>query len=397
MRRLFALIYQTFAPLGIPLAWRQLSLDRKRFATAVAGVTFGFVLMFFQLGLYTAFLRQVVFPHTAMKGDLVITSRNFDYFYVNRPFPRHILYQAQGVRGVISVAPLWVDFVKWRDPSTGRERNIGILGVNPAQNPFSGPDLANQIHLLNSAENVLFDRRSKAADFGDVIRAVQEHGETVAETEHIRARVKGLFSMGQTLAATGHIIMSDEGLVRVHPQNSANMINIGLISLEAGVDPGETRRHLVRILPPEVRIMTAGEFQKEEQDYWMSRTAIGFICLAGMMVGMFVGAIVVYQILYTDVTDHLREYATLKAMGITDKFLLRVVLTEAMILMVASSIPSTILASVLFHLARTSAGIPTRLALGELLGVFGLAAAVCIISGLLATRKLKTADPADIY
>jgi putative ABC transport system permease protein len=129
----------------------------------------------------------------------------------------------------------------------------------------------------------------------------------------------------------------------------------------------------------------------------MSRTAIGFICLAGMLVGMFVGAIVVYQILYTDVTDHLREYATLKAMGITDMFLFRIVMTESLILLLASALPSTLLSGAMFSVTREDAGMPTELAVPELLAVFGMAALMCIFAGFLATRKLKTADPADIF
>ena len=143
--------------------------------------------------------------------------------------------------------------------------------------------------------------------------------------------------------------------------------------------------------------MTAAAFQSQEQHFWISRTAIGFICLAGMLVGMLVGGIVVYQTLYTDVTDHLREYATLKAMGITDGFLLRVVMTEALILLLAAALPATALAGGLFHVTRVGSGMPTALNVPELLVVFALAVLVSLVAGLLATRKLKTADPADIF
>jgi putative ABC transport system permease protein len=159
----------------------------------------------------------------------------------------------------------------------------------------------------------------------------------------------------------------------------------------------ELRDRISALLPKDVRVMTAEEFQREEQDFWISRTAIGFICLAGMLVGMFVGGIVVYQILYTDVTDHLREYATLKAMGITDRFLFRVIMTEALFLLLASFLPSIILAGGLFYSTRDGSGMPTELSVPELAAVFALAAFMCIIAGFLATRKLKTADPADIF
>jgi len=397
MKKLHVLLLNAFAPLGIPLAWRQLSRDRKRFVTAIAGVTFGVVLMLYQLGLYTASLRMVVFPHAALKGELIITSANYEYFYSSRFFTRRILYQLQGIPGVAAVSPLYVDFLKWKNTTTGVDRTIAVLACNPTQNPFASPEIAQHLPLLTNGESVLFDAQSALIDFGKVGEAFERQGEVISELEHVRVKVKGLFSMGQTLASTGHIIMSDEALGRVYPQRAANMINLGLVTLSKGADPIEMKRRLSAFLPKEVRIITAEEFRKEEQDYWMTRTAIGFICVAGMLVGMFVGGIVVYQILYTDVTDHLREYATLKALGITDWFLYRIIMTESLILLLISSIPSTAISSLMFSVTRDGAGMPTELDVWELLAVFSMAAAMCIFAGYLATRKLKTADPADIF
>jgi putative ABC transport system permease protein len=383
--------------LGIPLAWRQLTRDRKRFATAIAGVTFGIVLMLYQVGLYRASNRMVVFPHNALKGEIVITSKNYQYFYASRAFSKRILQQVQAFPEVTSVAPLGVDFLKWKNTVTGADKEIGVFSINPSQNPFILPDVVRQVGLLNNAENALFDAQSAEVDFGNVAAAFRGKGEVVSEIEHSRIRVKGLFSMGQTLASTGHVIISDQALGRINPNRSANMINIGMVTLRPGTDPAALRDRIAVLLPKDVRIMTAEQFRSEEQYFWISRTAIGFIFLAGMFVGMFVGGVVVYQTLYTDVTDHLREYATLKAMGITDGFLFGIVMTEALILLLAAALPSTILAGGLFHITRADAGIPTELNIPELLVVFAMAAFMCIVAGFLATRKLKTADPADIF
>jgi putative ABC transport system permease protein len=385
------------APLGIPLAWRQLTRDRKRFATAIAGVAFGVMLMLYQVGLYTAANRMVVFPHRALKGEIVITSKNYEYFYASRPFSKRVLHQVQAFPEVTSVAPLGVDFLKWKNTATGVDKEIGVISIDPSRNPFVLADVARQIGWLNNAENVLFAAQSAPADFGDVAAAFREKGEVISEIEHARVRVKGLFSLGQTLASTGHVIISDQALGRIHPSRSANMINIGVATLRPGTDPAALRGRIAALLPKDVRVLTAEQFRSEEQHFWISRTAIGFICLAGMLVGMLVGGIVVYQILYTDVTDHLREYATLKAMGITDGFLFRVVMTEALFLLLAAAGPSALLSAFLFEATREGSGMPTELAGPELLAVFALAAGMSLVAGFLATRKLKTADPADIF
>jgi putative ABC transport system permease protein len=395
--RLFAPLANAVAPLGIPLAWRQLTADRKRFVTAIAGVTFGVVLMLYQVGLYTAANRMVVFPHDSLTGEIVITSKNYDNFYANRAFSKRILQQALAFPEVASVAPLGMEFLRWKNTDTGVDKIIGILSINPAQNPFRLPEVVQGAGWLTDAESVLFDDQSSLADFGDVRGAFRKKGEVVSEIDHSRVRVRGLFSMGQTLAGTGHVVISDQAMGRINPKRSANMINFGLVTLKSGTDPAALSKRIAASLPQDVRVITASQFRHEEQVYWISRTAIGFICLAGMLVGMFVGGIVVYQILYTDVTDHLREYATLKAMGVTDLFLFGIVMTEALILLLAAALPSTAIAAAMFRITFIGSGMPTELSVPELLAVFAMAALMCIIAGALATRKLKTADPADIF
>jgi putative ABC transport system permease protein len=154
---------------------------------------------------------------------------------------------------------------------------------------------------------------------------------------------------------------------------------------------------LRQILPNDVAIIPRGEFMRAEQDYWATRTPIGFVSMAGMMVGMLVGGIVVYQILYTDVNEHLQQYATLKAIGLADGFFVGVVLQEALILMFLGFLPAVVLTSVLNYEARIVAHIPTSLTLRDLLSVLGAVATVCLFAGLLATRRLRTADPADVF
>jgi len=209
--------------------------------------------------------------------------------------------------------------------------------------------------------------------------------------------VKGLFALGHTLAASANVIMSDEAYFRVRPDKPRNMANVGMIVLKPGADPAAVASKLRASLPDDVRIMTRQEFMTAEQNYWARRTPIGFVSGAGMLVGMLVGAIVVYQILYTDVNDHLKEYATLKAIGFGDAFFARLVLQEALILVILGFIPASLLTLVLNDQARKVAQIPTSLSVADVLTVLVAATGMCLVAGLLATRRLRSADPADVF
>lgn len=133
-------------------------------------------------------------------------------------------------------------------------------------------------------------------------------------------------------------------------------------------------------------MITRDVFISRVQEYWAKRTPIGFISGAGMVVGLFVGAIVVYQILYTDVNDHLKEYATSKAIGFRDSFFVGVILQEAFILALIAFIPATLLTVLVNYAARESAQIPVSISLAGTIGVF---LAVLLISLVAAKARWR--------
>jgi putative ABC transport system permease protein len=396
MIRPFRTAARLIAPLGIPLAWRQLADEKKRMAAAVLGITFGIMLMLFQLGLYNGIMAMVVLPHSLLRGELVMTSPNYEYFGSSMEFSRRRLLQARSLPDVESTAPLYLGFLQWANPANGRIKTIFAMAIEPDENPFSSTEIINQLDRIRDPESVLFDTLSQD-DYGPVPTLFRDRGVVDAEAEHKRVRVKGLFTLGTTLAASADLVMSDEAYFRVRPDKPRNMPNVGVIRLKPGADPNQVAARLRGMLPKDIDVIRREDFIKAEQDYWATRTPVGFVSAAGMMVGMLVGGIVVYQILYTDVNDHLRQYATLKAIGLTNGFFVSIVLQEALILMFLGFVPAVLLTSLLNYQARTQAHIPTSLSLKDLLTVLAAVAAVSLVAGLLATRKLRTADPADVF
>jgi putative ABC transport system permease protein len=162
----------------------------------------------------------------------------------------------------------------------------------------------------------------------------------------------------------------------------------------AGTD---TVRRLDLLLPPDVKALSREELFRIEQDYWVRQTATGKIFAFGVLVTMVVAAVVVYQVLSNDVRDHLPEYATLKAMGYTNASLSRVVLVQSAIYAVAAYVPAVLLGSVLYRMTDTLANIPMILTPGNLALVLALNLAAAFASGLLTLRRVRSADPADLF
>jgi putative ABC transport system permease protein len=172
---------------------------------------------------------------------------------------------------------------------------------------------------------------------------------------------------------------------------------MGLIALRAGSDVGAARDRLVAALEGDVRIVTREEFIDREVTYWTTTTPVGFVFSFGAIMGFIVGGVVVYQILFADVSQHVREYATLKAMGYSNAELSAVVLQEAAILAVLGFVPGLLVSLWLYDL--TADAIRQPLEMTFLLGAFVLllTLAMCSLSAFVALRKVRSADPAEVF
>jgi putative ABC transport system permease protein len=117
----------------------------------------------------------------------------------------------------------------------------------------------------------------------------------------------------------------------------------------------------------------------------------------GTIMGLLVGGVVVYQVLYTDVSDHLKEYATLKAMGFANNFILILVVQEAFLLGVSAFIPATLISAGMYAFLTSASGIRIEMTSGKTALVGILTLSVCAISSAIAIRRLKDADPASVF
>ncbi len=397
-RRLARPLREWIFPLGIPLAWRQLVQEKKRFAAAVAGITVAVAMMLFQVGLKSALFAQVVAPIKQMRADVVLVSSQFEYLGSSHDFPRARLYSAQGYDdSVVNATSLYLGSLPFKNPETGRARDIFILAFDPSLKPFTNPEILTQQDKLKYESAVLFDRLSRA-DYGPVEALLAAgNGQVASEVADRHVQIEGLFNMGVTFAADGNLLMSRDTYLKVSPTARADQISLGLLTLKPGADAAAVAQRLDQRLPDDVTAMSYNQFVQKEESYWAERTPIGFVITASMLVSLIVGAVIVYQILYTDVTDHLPEYATLKAIGFTDGYFIRLVLQESIILSVMGFIPGLGLAAGLYWATRTYGHMPAYLTVVNIALVFALSLTMCLLAGGLATRKLRRANPADIY
>ena len=379
------------------LASRQLFKQRSRLLAAIAGIVFAVVLIMVQLGFQDALYQSATLHYDHMTADIILLSPQYEaIMYNNSGFPVQRLNQAYAVDGVASTLAVYGSFVAWKNPWTHMERTMYMFGFNPVPGFFDLGAIKDPGPLLRMDDNVLFDDRSRK-EYGDVPTAFRAGKRVITEMVGHRVEVAGLFSAGTSFGIDGAVVLSDTNFFRLLPGRSPEVVNFGLIKLKPGYDPNRVRAQLAKALPNDVRVLTHSQIDAAERDFWSSNTPIGFIFALGVFLGLVVGIIVVYQILYTDVTDHLQEYATLKAIGYKDSFLFTVIMYESAILSVFGYVPGFFIALLVYRVARNATFLPLGMTAERGVVVYLLTLGMCVLSGALALRRLRKADPAEIF
>ncbi|KJH72991.1 ABC transporter permease DevC [Aliterella atlantica] len=379
-----------------PLAWLQVTREKTRLAVAIAGIAFADLLIFIQMGFEGALYDSAVKPHRSLQADLVLINPQFQTLFSVKSFSRERLYQTLSYEGVNSVSPLYIATGQWQNPETRISRAILVWGVDPASPVFKFPEVNQNLDQLKLLNQVLYDRAGRP-EYGNISDRFKQTGTVETELNDKIISVKGLFTNGSSFAADGNVITSDSTFLQLFPDRQPDQIEVGLIDLKPGVDVEQVRSQLAANLPKDVRVLTPEGFAEVEKNYWASGTGIGFIFGLGVGVGFIVGIVIVYQILYSDVSDHLPEYATLKAMGYTNLYLLGVLTQEALILAISGFIPAFILSFGLYQVTYAATLLPVAMTIERAITVLLLTIVMCSVSGAIAMRKLSSADPADVF
>ncbi|MCW9683212.1 ABC transporter permease DevC [Dolichospermum planctonicum UHCC 0167] len=388
--------------LNIPLAWLQLVKQKVRFFVALAGIAFVAVLMFMQIGFQDALYASATQLHKHLEGDLFLISSQYKSLTSTQSFPRSRLYQILGFNGIESVAPLYLQFAKLKNPINGRKYPIYVLGFEPVKSIFRLPEIEQNFQLLKIPDQVFFDRAARP-EFGPIAEYFQNNQPITMEifsylaTVGYKIKVSGLFSLGPSFGVDGNLIVSCSTFFKIFPEHGANEVDIGLIHLQANVNPRTILATLSKSLPSDVIIMARQEFIDFEKSYWTLRTPIGFVFNLMVMMAFVVGVIVVYQILYSNISTHFVQFATLKAMGFRNKYLLNVVFQQALILAVLGYIPGFAISLGLYDIAKDATKLPIVMDFSKGLLVFTSVIFMCLTSGFFSTNKLRKVDPAEIF
>lgn len=379
-----------------PLAWHQMTREKIRLFLAIAGIAFANILIFMQLGFLQALFDGSTIPHRNLAADVILVNPRQETFFNPKSFSKARLYEVKKYSEVTEATPVQIGSMTWKNPISGSTRTVLVFGINPVNTTFLLPGLAREdIESLKRFRRVLFDSKSRP-EFGPIKELYERNGEFDVELGGKRVEVAGVFGMGASFSADGHVITSDTTFNYLTGRKS-NEINLALIRVKDGTDVKSLVNRMRAEFNNDLAVYTREQFAQVEERYWANSTGVGFIFGLGVFVGFVVGIVIVYQILHAEVADHLSEYATLKAIGYTDSALLGVLLTEGLLIGVMGFIPGVLVSFGVYALTQWATLMPISMTVTRVLMCFVLTLVMCMISAVVASRKLRMADPAQIF
>ncbi len=378
------------------MGWRQLSHGRSRMIVALAGVSVAVLLILTVLSLKESIFRSSLLIPGSLRGDLIVLSPRTQSVMRPARMPSRLLERLRGIDGVVSVSAVSVDTGKWVNPWTHQEHPIRVWGMDLQADILGLPGIDPADPVLRRTDSVLFDELARPK-FGPVGAELRAGRQVRTEVNGHRLSVIGLTRAGISVGVDGNLFATPANFQRLFPGQSTAACHLGTVSLAPGADPERVLAAAHQLLGGEARVLRRTAVIDAEIAYLRANEPVDFVMTLIATVGFFVGMIIVYQILYSDVINHLPQFATLKAMGFSNGYLLRIVVSEGLILSLIGFWPGMLGAIALTAAAQRAIILPVRVTVDQAAVVLALTIVMCCVAAFAAVRKLAQADPANAF
>ena len=379
----------------LPIGWLQLTHNRTRFAAALAGVAFANVLVFVQLGIMNSMGAATLRPYAFFQPDVMISAGDANSLTDGGNVARQWLLQAMADPDVTDGMGLFIANVPW--DRGDRDISLTTFGIDPVKPSFLAPEIAGDLTLLQVQDAAILDRLARGLGKEEAA-AIRPQSPLSFETQGRTVTAYSTFAGGGGFGGDGYMLVSDQTFLSLFPARSSAAPDHILLTLRPGAQPDAVIARLKTLISdPSLRIRTYDQAAQDDLRYQQTKRPTGIIFGFGVLIGVLVGLVIVYQVLSTDVADHLREYATFKAMGYGPRFFLGVVFEEALVLGILGFLPGLLVGTTILTLMGAITTLPLAMTPSMAISVFLGTIVFSALSGAIATRRLAAADPADLF
>jgi putative ABC transport system permease protein len=374
-------------PMVVKLAYRNLFHDRLSFAVTIVGIVFSVVLVAVQTGIYLGSEKKISAILDAAPADLWIVplgTKSYDDPSLLSGRERHM---ALSTPGVANAEDMVVSFAKWRKPEGGQTTILLVGSEQISDKPLPWNIENGSREALSAPDTVAIDE-SYFPDLG--IKAVNNH----AEINGVEVEVAATTRRIRSFTTLPFVFTSIENARRLSGAEQ-NQATYERVLLAPGADADKVKSEILARLP-DVEVLTQDEFRKRSQSYWLFQTGAGAALIAGAVLGLIVGIVIVAQTLYSSTKDHINEFATLRALGAGAGYIVKVILMQAVLSgLIGFALGFALSLGVIEAAKDTKLTVIMTPELATIL--FAVTIGMCIFAAISAIVKVVRIDPAVVF
>jgi putative ABC transport system permease protein len=371
------------------MAFANLAQYRVRLSVALLGTAVALLLLLLQVSFLTAIRTQATAVYDLLDFDIALVPGTYQTLIYTGAIDRVRLSQAGSVEGVSASAALNIGSAGWTALPSRRRSSVLVLGIDDADAFVKDTALRRGLATLDDNRSVVMDDYSSPG-FGALATG------DVGEISGRRVVITGHFKLGLFFYADGSVFVRNSAFSSLTRRPSREF-GVGLIRLLKGADPREVKARLIKALPNDVQVYLRQELVEQERDYFTVTKPIGIMLKTGMIIAFLVGAVVLYQVLSTEISRRLKEYAVLKAMGFSPIFVYGIGMVQVAVISAGGLILAAGFAEPVLWIVSAATHLPTGLSLWLFLVGAGAAGALCIASAAIVLRRVTHADPAALF
>jgi putative ABC transport system permease protein len=383
----------------VMLAWRNATSDRRRLSRAATAIGLAAVLILVQLGFREAFLESALTLFRAIDGELVILSPTRYQLGQRETFPRQRIYQTLAVPEVQSATSMYLEWSnsRWRSPVEDRAYIIRVVAVDPVNSALNLEGIATNRVALSQPGSAMMDRRGRRF-LGEIVPGL------VSELNGRGIHIVATFPMGPDFVFDGTLIMSEHNYLTYFGDSASggsaklrSQVDYGVVKLRPGADMVKARTALRSLLPRDVDVLSRDEVIALEAAFQDSVSPVGAIFGLGAVIGLCVGMLITYQILFTEISDRRAQFAMLKAIGYRPGYILGVIVRQSLLYGIAGFMPALLVSWAAFGVIDCGFLIPMRISASIFIATFVMMLIICVGAGVMAARRALIADPAEVF
>jgi len=374
-------------PLVFTLALRNLFHDRLRFIATIIGIVFSIVLVMVQMGLYLGFGHMVTTMIDHASADLWIMPKGTKCFEDPSLLNMRDRYRALSTGGVAEAIPLVIGFADWRMAS-GEMTPVFIVGSDLRAGGLEPWNVVEgRVEALSGSKAVAVD----SSYFNRLgVSGIGSSAEIRQQPVHVAAVTSGIRSF-----TTTPFVFVDIDRARAYTGVPSTKASYLLVRLNPQANRDQERRDLASNIP-DVEVLTPAEFRERSRKFWLFGTGAGAALFAGALLGVIVGTVIVAQTLYSSTKEHLNEFATLRAIGSSKRYIYKVIVCQALLSAVLGFSIAALLGDIVVRLTQATA-LPILITPSLLVGLLLLTVIMCVGSSIAAIIQVTRIDPATAF